>query len=268
MKFNYVIYLAYIFSLPMTTYAKENNEPKTENINYVDGVIKDYSQFYTLDTFIDLSFAFAIAGTMAHSSVDEEVQSWYQDDIRSSTTDNIASVAKVFGEKELMVPLAIGLFSLPWYTPVKHDSSIVKWSNNMMRTYTLGLPIMLTSQKVTGSSRPDESESGSEWRPYRDVNGVSGHSFGGAVPFLNAAFMYEENSWQRNSLLFASTLTGWSRVNDNSHYFSQALLGWYIAYKTTQAIFKTNDKHDTKNSYNVYPVITHEIIGLQVAYRW
>ncbi|MEW6992037.1 phosphatase PAP2 family protein [Colwelliaceae bacterium 6441] len=254
--------------LPLTTYANGNNTQSSENIKYIDGVIEDYSHFYTLDTLVDFSLAFGLGAAMAHSAVDEEFQGWYQDDIRSSTTDDLASVAKVFGEKTLMVPVAAALVSLPWYMPVKSDSSIVKWSNNMMRTYTLGLPLMLVAQKATGASRPDEQAYGSEWRPGNDKNGVSGHSFGGAVPFLNAAFMYKENSWQRNSLLFVSTLTGWSRVNDNDHYLSQALLGWYLAYKTTQAIFETNNKYESKNALHVYPVMNEKIIGLQLAYRW
>jgi membrane-associated phospholipid phosphatase len=82
-------------------------------------------------------------------------------------------------------------------------------------------------QNAIGASRPDEDDS--RWRPFEDTNGVSGHSFMGAVPFITAAEM-AENPYIRYSLYLGSMLCGWSRINDDRHYLSQAALGWWIAY--------------------------------------
>lgn len=86
---------------------------------------------------------------------------------------------------------------------------------------------MLFLQNAIGASRPKEDDS--NWRPFNDNNGVSGHSFMGAVPFITAAKM-ADNTYLKYFFYLGSMLTGWSRINDNSHYFSQAALGWWMAY--------------------------------------
>ncbi len=61
------------------------------------------------------------------------------------------------------------------------------------RAYLVGAPAMLLMQNVTGGSRPEEMDHGSKWDPFHDDNGVSGHAFMGAVPFLTLANMYDDN---------------------------------------------------------------------------
>ena len=87
--------------------------------------------------------------------------------------------------------------------------------------------IQLFLQKAVGASRPKEDDS--HWRPFNDNNGVSGHSFMGAVPFLAATTM-TEHGYVKYPLFLGSMLCGFSRINDNCHYFSQATLGWWVAY--------------------------------------
>jgi hypothetical protein len=83
-------------------------------------------------------------------------------------------------------------------------------------------------QSLLGSGRPDSGVD-SDWIPFKEGHGVSGHAFIGAIPFLSAAEMVENRVLK--SLLYAgSTLAGLSRVNDDQHYTSQVLLGWWIAY--------------------------------------
>ena len=43
-------------------------------------------------------------------------------------------------------------------------------------------------------------------------------------------------------LYFASTLTAWSRINDNQHYLSQAALGWWLGYLATAAVHRTGQE--------------------------
>jgi hypothetical protein len=235
--------------------------------NFGDEVISDYKNFYSGRNLLNLGVVFAGGAVLAHSDVDKEFRNFYQDDIRSNATDDLASMAKLFGEKQLMLPL-IGLaYSLPYFTGIKHESSYAKWTSNTIRGYILGMPIILAMQKVTGASRPsDNMPHHSDWKPFKDKNGVSGHAFGGAVPFLSAAIMYDQGSWQRNSLIFASTLTSWSRVNDDEHYLSQVILGWYLAYKSTISISKTNSSFDKQDEITYLPYIDGDALGVQLAF--
>lgn len=240
-----------------------------KNYNFGDEVISDYKNFYSNDSLLDLGLVFAGGAALAHSNVDKEFRTFYQHDLRSDFTDGIAHNAKFFGEKTIMFPLTVLAYSLPYFTPIEHESSYTKWIRNTARGYVLGMPIMLAMQKVTGASRPvDEQDYHSDWNPFKDKNGVSGHSFGGAIPFLSAALMYDEGTWQRNSLIYASTLTGWSRVNDDDHYLSQIILGWYLAYKSTMSVSETNSKFDEKDTITYLPYVNGDAIGMQVAFTF
>ena len=110
---------------------------------------------------------------------------------------------------------------------------------------------MLALQVLTGGGRPSESPESSQWQPLHDNNGVSGHSFMGAIPFLSAAKM-TDNIWVKGTLYAVSTLPGLSRVNDDDHYFSQAFLGWYLALLAESAVDRTDQRQENHHLF-VYP---------------
>ena len=264
MKFTFWLYAACLVLFNNNVSATEQ-EVSANEFTFTESVFSDYSEFYSTDTWLDLSYALAGGAVLANTELDQNFTNMYQNDIRTRATDDLASIVKIFGEKSIMVPFTLAMVTMPLYTNVKSDNVFIRWSSYSLRNYVVGLPIMLLGQKVTGASRPTEQTYGSDWKTFKDKNGVSGHAFGGAVPFLSAAYMFDEGSWQRNSFIFASTLTAWSRVNDNDHYLSQALLGWYLAYKTTQAVFKTNENQNTKNQLNFTPIVNAQHVGIQVS---
>ena len=132
------------------------------------------------------------------------------------------------------------------------------------RAYFIGAPVLLVTQFATGGSRPKENISESHWKPFDDNNGVSGHAFIGAVPFLTLAQMYD-NSAIKYLAYAGSFLTAWSRINDDSHYFSQAALGWYLAYESVDAVF---DRGAKAKNFSVVPVIVKDNYGVQVQMQW
>ena len=75
----------------------------------------------------------------------------------------------------------------------------------------VGAPATGVLQVAIGASRPSETAAGSRWRPFHDNNGVSGHAFVGAVPFLAAA-KYTDNRLLQVALIAASTVTASSRI--------------------------------------------------------
>lgn len=80
----------------------------------------------------------------------------------------------------------------------------------------------------------------SRWRPFHDGNGVSGHAFMGAIPFLAAAEP-AENHWAESGRVAASVLPGFSRLTDAEHDPSQVLIGWSLAYPAASAVSETNE---------------------------
>lgn len=210
----------------------------------------DYQAFYSNDRLLRLGGAFLLMSTLANTQADEDIQNWYQQKIRNKTTDQFSWAAKQFGEKKYMLPATLALskydqLQTKQSNQSQNASDIANWGSNTARAYTVGTPAMLLMQVVTGGSRPTETPEGSKWRFMNDNNGVSGHAFMGAVPFLTIAKMNPDNDTIKIMALLASTFTAWSRVNDNSHYLSQAMLGWYMAYESVDAVFDVNDANPT-----------------------
>jgi hypothetical protein len=198
----------------------------------------DYKNFYlSKNSLIQLGIGIGCAGILANTSMDGDIQEFYQDDVRSDATDDLSKVLKVPGEFFITPPVLLGTYLL------FKESSAGEWASKSLRALIVGAPAGLLLQRVTGASRPSEGDS--KWRPFHDANGLSGHAFIGAVPFITAAKM-NENPYMKGLLYGLSFLPGLSRINDNQHYFSQSALGWYLAYLSCNAVEKTNIRNETK----------------------
>ncbi len=228
---------------------------------------QDYKNFYDQDTLMRLGIVFTSGAISANvkingETVDERVRNWYQNDIRSADSDNFSKMAKNFGNGELVVPIAMAMASSELFWG---DSHLSRWGNTATRAYLVGLPSMWLSERLTGASRPSENRgtskfTSSQWSPMKDEDGVSGHAFVGAVPFLALSANYPDEPWIKYPAYVASTAAALSRVNDDKHYLSQAVLGWYFAYEAVNAVTETNE---INNKYSVFtPVLMGDGIGI------
>ena len=198
----------------------------------------DYKNFYLNgDDLLRLGIGIGCAGLFANTSMDGDIQEFYQDNLRSKATDDLSKILKIPGDIFVTPPVLLGTYLL------FKDSSAGEWAQKSLRALAVGAPAGLFLQRAIGSSRPSERDS--KWRPFNDANGVSGHAFIGAIPFITAAKM-SENPYVKGLLYGLSALPGMSRINDNKHYFSQTALGWYLALLSCNAVEKTNVKSNTK----------------------
>jgi hypothetical protein len=127
-----------------------------------------------------------------------------------------------------------------------------------------GLPPMLLMQYVTGASRPGETTAESHWKPFNDNNGVSGHAFMGALPFINAAKMTDELPL-KIGFYACSAFAGWSRINDDAHYTSQVVLGWWMAYWSATIVDMTDHQpHD----WIITPLPMADGAGMAITYQY
>jgi hypothetical protein len=225
----------------------------------------DANNYYvSWPTWRDFALGFGVAAVVANTRMDEDFQDYYQREVRSSTSNHIAKYAKMFGEGSYVIPTfavmgVAGRCLEGW--PVAGTAG--EWGDRVTRAYLIGGPPMLLMQKVTGSSRPEEVEADSRWRPWKDSNGVSGHAFIGAVPFITAAQMVE-NPWAKGLFFACSFMPAWSRVNDDNHYLSQAGAGWWMAYLACRAVNTTETK---QRNLSVVPIATPEMSGIGLEYR-
>ncbi len=221
----------------------------------------DYHNYYHWQTAADFGLVLAFGAVLANTSMDDNFQGWYQRDMRSPGTDDLASFWKTFGEGHLIIPsvacLALaGAYFDDW--PLLADAG--GFGARATRAYLVGAPPMLLMQYCLGGSRPGETSHESQWKPFDDNNAVSGHAFIGAVPFITLAMM-TDNPWNKATFYLCSTLTGYSRINDNAHYLSQVCLGWTMAYLACRSINQTDRRH---RSVVFTPVASPEMSGMML----
>ncbi len=226
---------------------------------------EDHSEFYSSKRLTRFAVGTAIAATLANTSADKSLQNWFQNDVRSDRTNSMASASKNFGDYKHVLPaILISGFAGSYLETRFQHSAIGNWGKRSMRAYLLGVPMLWSSQIFTGASRPGEN-SGSGWQSFNDNNGVSGHAFTGAVPFLTMARLNEDNIYLKTLFYAASTLTAISRINDNAHYFSQAALGWLLAWEATDAVA---DNDYRRERLRIKAMQVKDGYGLQIGMRW
>ncbi len=236
----------------------------------IETVSGDYTSFYASERLMRMGIVFGAGAVMANTNIDMNIRNWYQDKVRNEQTNSWASDpakdltfnAKFFGEGKYMVPVALLAASVNY---LDTDTAIGNWGAKTSRAYITGLPAMWLMQAVTGASRPDETPEGSVWRPFNDGNGVSGHAFVGAVPFLTIAYMNPDNAYVKYPAYLASAAAAWSRVNDDKHFPSQVVLGWYMAWEAVDAVFENTQN---KKGVTVTPIAGLDGFGLMAKGSW
>jgi len=230
-------------------------------------VLQDHRHYYSLRNLGLLAAGTGVAAALANTDADEVIRRNYQEDVREMRTDEAFEAIhapKLLGDGTILIPAAaVAALAGSWFQETTIGGAVGEWGQRSLRTFIVGAPPMLAMQQITGGSRPGETGSGSHWHPFQDANGVSGHSFMGAVPFLSAAKMTDNCFW-KIGFYVASTLPGLSRINDDDHYTSQVLLGWWMAYLAASAVDQS--EWHFKN-LSVAPVISPGFVGVGLEYR-
>ncbi len=190
-----------------------------------------YKRAYSRRGFLRLGAASAAAAVLAHTRVDEAVDAWHRDEVRSPATDHAADVAREGGERFWFFYWAAFAAADAW----SGSSALTRWGRSSLAAMAVGLPALWTIQRVGGASRPSDPPGDSRWRPMADDNTASGHTFMSAIPWLIAA-RRAGGAPARLAAYLASLPTGWSRLNDRKHYLSQVMLGYTVAWNAVDAV--------------------------------
>jgi len=224
----------------------------------------DCENYYAWESTADLLLGLAGASLLANTSLDHDFRDWYQEDVQSESTNDLAKAMRRCGDGRYIVP-AFGfmVFIGRKYDHTPCGSVLGELGFRTERAYLVGTPSMLFLQYCLGGPRPGESEYESRWRPFEESHGVSGHAFIGAVPLITAAQM-TENPWLKTGLYACSLLPTWCRLDQDSHYLSQCWLGWWMAYLACRAVSNTERQYD---QLTFTPVATPEMVGIGVVYE-
>lgn len=232
-------------------------------------VASDLGRFYRRRRAMRFGGVLAGAGALANTNGDEEVQTWYREDVRTPSGDEWAADLERLGRMETIgLPLLAGGL-LVGLAPEEGAAPPVRWLRRTARAYVVGTPALLYLQPLTGGNRPAEGL-GSDWQPFVGQNGVSGHAFTGAVPFLTLA-RQTRRPWLRVLAVAASTAGGWAQFHADQHYLSQFALGWWLAWEATDAIAESDARllgEDGEPRVAVLPLAAEGGGGVLVALRF
>ena len=224
----------------------------------LQNVRSDYQNFYSWHTLGELTLALGVSAAVANTPADQHIRNWYQQDVRSTTSNHIASFWKPFGNGAYTIPAMVGLDLFgKEFDQYPLMSTVGEFGDHALRAYAVGAPPLLALQELIGSGRPAD--------PGRLVLDAfqaqqrrRGHAFIGAVPFITAAKMTDD-PFGKGLLYACSMMTGWSRINDDAHYFSQVWLGWWLAYFSCEAVDGTQL---AGKNITVMPLVTPEMSGI------
>lgn len=233
------------------------------------GVVADVRHFYAPHNLLWLSGGVMAGAVMANTGFDEHlVRDSYLENVVLAPSDELYEglhEPKFLGDGYYTIPVfAVAAFAEPIVDDLPLGSETAQWGQRSLRTILVGGPPLLGLQYLTGGGRPSESNESSEWRPFQDNNGVSGHSFMGAIPFMSAAKM-TDNVWLKGGLYVASALPATSRINDDAHFFSQAFMGWWLAYLAESAVDHSFDSSSSRR-WQFYP--SADGTGVVVSTQW
>ncbi|WP_339733833.1 phosphatase PAP2 family protein [uncultured Gimesia sp.] len=239
-----------------------------EQLTLWSQVKADHVNYYSQESLTWLAGGFGVGAIMANTSLDGGIQNHFQSSVHSASSDEWLHglhAQKELGNGRYTLPL----FAAAWaagalFEKIPLVNATGEWGERSIRAIIVGTPPMLAMQYVTGASRPGETTANANWKPFQDNNGVSGHSFMGAIPFLAAAKMTDKPLLK---LVFyaGSTLAPLSRVNDNRHYPSQVFLGWWMAWIATNAVDATQN---ADRNWSVFPISYSGGTGIAFEYRW
>ena len=230
-------------------------------------VLRDYKNFYACDRLVCLTAAFGAGALMANTGFDTTMQDAWQTGVQPTELGTFFSGCKDIGEGRYTLPIfataaATGLV----FEGRPVGDALGGWGSRSLRIFVVGAPPLYVLQWATGASRPGETSAGSYWKPFQDYNGVSGHAFVGAIPFLAAADMVE-SPLAKGTLYVCSTFVGFSRMTDDAHYPSQIFLGWYLAWASSLAVSRT-EHHFAGMEVRVMPLPIGDQGGMGVEARW
>jgi hypothetical protein len=203
---------------------------------------------------------------MANTGFDDTMQAAWLRGVEPTGLGTFFTGCKDIGEGRY----ALSIFGAAAATGLVFEGNPVgdvvgEWGSRSLRIFVVGAPPLYVLQMATGASRPAE-DVGSKWHFWNDNNGVSGHAFVGAIPFLAAAEMVE-SPLLKGTLYVCSTFVGFSRMTTDSHYPSQVFLGWYLAWASARAVDAT-EMHFAGMEVQVVPVPIGDLGGLGVTTAW
>jgi membrane-associated phospholipid phosphatase len=176
--------------------------------------------------------AIALGGLSILMLLDEPVQQFTQDN-RSSTADDVARTMRRFGQPEVFGTVTLGLLGAGL---VSGDDDITRSGGRLAAALALAGGAATVAKWTLGRPRPSTSLEADEYVPFSGHDAFpSGHT---SVAFALATALSDElqRTWASVLLYSVAAGVGWSRINDNRHWLSDAATGAVLGITAAKVV--------------------------------
>jgi len=175
----------------------------------------------------------AVGGVTALILVDESVKTQAQDR-RSSGTDEAADIFRHVGQPEVWIAVPAVIIGTGLITGNEHATAV---GARALGSALLGGAILQSIKTALGRRRPNASDVGVwDFIPFSGNQAMpSGHT---ATAFAFATSLADDLDpiWAKVGLYGLAAGTGWSRINDNKHWFSDVVAGTIIGITSAKLV--------------------------------
>jgi membrane-associated phospholipid phosphatase len=183
-----------------------------------------------------------VGGVGALMLLDEPVQRFTQNHLRSKTTDDISSVFRQEGEAPYYAGISLGVLGVGLVTG---KAGVRRAGTRLVASVLLSAVEMEVMKHLVGRSRPNEDVGAFSFHPFTSLKDSAGVETRGSMPsgHVTAAFAVATSladdikSPLVHVLLYtAAAGTAFSRINDNRHWLSDAGMGVVLGIGTAKVV--------------------------------
>ena len=238
-------------------------------------VVRDAEAFYSAplrwraqDWFHLVLFA---GGTAVLSLQDEPVQRWVQRR-RNRYTDALSGGVRWFGDGRITLPL----LAAGWMIASRRGNSRLAWAClSAMESFFLANSLTMGGKFLFHRSRPYLGRGARVWggpsldRDNGHLSMPSGHTSSAFSVASALAFSYRDRPLVWLPAMLLAALTGWSRVNDNKHWFSDVWAGAFFGVMTARFLEKRHSQTGkTARGENVGVAVVRNTVVFRVRLRF
>jgi membrane-associated phospholipid phosphatase len=164
--------------------------------------------------------------------LDKPVQRYAQDN-RTGTGNDLARGFRHFGQPEVYGTVTLGLLGAGL---LSGNDGITRAGGRLATTLALAGATSTLAKLALGRPRPSESLDADGYVPFSGQDAMpSGHT---TVAFALATALADDigRTWASVGLYAIATGVGWSRVNDNRHWLSDAAAGAVLGITSAKLV--------------------------------
>lgn len=221
---------------------------------------------YDRDDWIRVAVIAGITGTLILA--DDALMDFWQDTVRSGTTDDLATAFEVFGQEEMIYGLA-SAYALAEVLGMKREKATALLA---LESFALSGALVAGMKWITGRERPDDADNAYDFNGPGGAGTNASFPSGHTVAAFGAASVIAEmygDKWPVVPWIAytAATGTALSRVNNEDHWFSDVFAAGAIGYFVGKMVTRLNP-FLVRNNMTINPFAVSGGAGAALSFRF